>query len=164
MGRRTNIFTLAVGPFMGGVVTLFVFRPRPSANSAPVLTAEAKSYVRNLKLSEVSMKATESYVGQMVTEVAADDASAPVLQLRFSGDSWIEVLDREGRILEQDTPGASAQRSWPLGSVSQVTLGNAAAVQASQRGRVLDLTPYQRANRARFTLSLDGSLTPAFDR
>src|SRR5260370_30934413 len=41
----------------------------PVDSSKAVLTPEAKSYVRNLKLSEVSMKATESYVKQMVTEI-----------------------------------------------------------------------------------------------
>ncbi len=97
-------------------------------------------------------------------ESATGVAASPLLQLRFSGDSWIEVLDRDGRILEQDTPGAGARRSWPISSVSQVTLGSADVVQASKGGRVLDLTPYRRANRARFTLSLDGSLTPAPDR
>ena len=32
-------------------------------------SAEAKAYVRNLQLSEVSMKATESYAKQVITEI-----------------------------------------------------------------------------------------------
>lgn len=46
----------------------FISRPKPDVNAVP-LAPEAKAYVRNLQLSEVSMKATESYVGQMVTEI-----------------------------------------------------------------------------------------------
>ena len=32
-------------------------------------SAEAKAYVRNLALSEVAMKATENYAGQILTEI-----------------------------------------------------------------------------------------------
>jgi len=35
----------------------------------PVLTPEAKAYVRNLKLSEVGMKATESLAKQLLVEI-----------------------------------------------------------------------------------------------
>jgi hypothetical protein len=35
----------------------------------PVLTAEAKQYVRNLQLSDVEMKAAESYMKQQVVEI-----------------------------------------------------------------------------------------------
>jgi hypothetical protein len=54
--------------FVGGVLAWFVTRSTPSNSPSP-LTPEAKAYVRNLGLSEVSMKATESYVNQMVTEI-----------------------------------------------------------------------------------------------
>jgi hypothetical protein len=35
----------------------------------PVLTAEAKAYVRNLKLGEVEMKAAEAFAGQTLVEI-----------------------------------------------------------------------------------------------
>lgn len=35
----------------------------------PPITAEAKSYVRNLKLSDVDMKATENFAGAAVVEI-----------------------------------------------------------------------------------------------
>jgi len=53
----------------------FVNRPHPAATTAP-LSADAKAYVRNLQLSEVTMKATESYVGQTVTEIEGKIANA----------------------------------------------------------------------------------------
>jgi len=40
----------------------------PVARDQP-LTAEAKAYVRNLQLSEVGLKANESYAGQVITEI-----------------------------------------------------------------------------------------------
>lgn len=43
---------------------------RPKEPAVPAaITAEAKAYVRNLKLSEVDMKATEAFTGAAVVEV-----------------------------------------------------------------------------------------------
>lgn len=40
-----------------------------SSPPQPVLTAEAKAYVKHLQLSDVQMKATESYIGQAIVEI-----------------------------------------------------------------------------------------------
>jgi hypothetical protein len=69
VASKTIIYTAAVLLFLGGIGAWFVLRNSATANSPAPLTPEAKAYVRNLKLSEVSMKATESYVGQTVTEI-----------------------------------------------------------------------------------------------
>jgi len=45
------------------------FRSGPPAPEKPVLTPEAKAYVRHLALSDVEMKAKQSYVGQAVVEI-----------------------------------------------------------------------------------------------
>jgi hypothetical protein len=50
---------------LGGAVAWYVNHPATAA-SAPPLTPDAKSYVRSLQLSDVTMKATESYVNQVV--------------------------------------------------------------------------------------------------
>ena len=44
-----------------------------------------------------------------------------------------------------------------------VVLGNAAAVRVTRDGAEVDLTPFRRANVARFALSSDGSLAPVVD-
>lgn len=67
--NRTAIWIVALLLVAGAGVGWLVSRPRPLSGSLPPLTADAKSYTRNLQLSEVTMKATESYVNQMVTEV-----------------------------------------------------------------------------------------------
>ena len=69
MASKTILYTAAVLLFLAGIGTWLVFRNSKASSSATALTPEAKTYVRNLKLSEVSMKATESYVGQTVTEI-----------------------------------------------------------------------------------------------
>ena len=88
---------------------------------------------------------------------------APALSLQFSGDSWIQVMDSDGRSLEQALLHAGDRRSYDAGDVAAVVLGNAAAVQVRNHGRRADLAPFLRANVARFTVSSDGSLAPAAD-
>lgn len=68
MGAKTAIYVLAIALVMAGGLLWFVNRPRSAVTAVP-LSADAKAYVQNLHLSEVTMKATESYVGQTVTEI-----------------------------------------------------------------------------------------------
>ena len=75
MTSKTGILTLAIALVLAGGLIWFVNRPHVAAAAAP-LSSEAKAYVRNLQLSEVTMKATESYVGQTVTEIEGKIANA----------------------------------------------------------------------------------------
>lgn len=68
MGSKIVIVTLALGLAVFGGMLWYANRPRP-VTGPPPLTPEAKAYVRNLHLSDVGMKATESYVKQTVTEI-----------------------------------------------------------------------------------------------
>ncbi|HEY5851362.1 MAG TPA: RodZ domain-containing protein [Lysobacter sp.] len=85
------------------------------------------------------------------------------LSLNFTGDSWVQVIGSNGDTLEQGLLGAGQQRAYGVGEVSRIVLGNSSAVEVRQAGKTVDLTPFSRANVARFTLSSDGSLTPVAD-
>ena len=52
-------------------VAVFVYLSRPVPSTEPQATAsqEAKAYVRNLALSDVSMKASENFMRQQVVEI-----------------------------------------------------------------------------------------------
>jgi len=58
---------LAAAVLGGGVYALV--RYGSSAQQPASLTADAKAYTRNLKLADVEMKATASYVGQEIVEI-----------------------------------------------------------------------------------------------
>jgi cytoskeleton protein RodZ len=88
---------------------------------------------------------------------------APALSLQLSGDSWVHVIARDGRTVEQALLHAGDRRNYAAGEVAGVVLGNAAAVQVRNHGHQADLAPFLRANVARFTVSSDGSLAPAVD-
>ncbi|RPD88706.1 helix-turn-helix domain-containing protein [Luteimonas sp. 100069] len=82
------------------------------------------------------------------------------LLLRFSGDSWLEVIGHDGKQLEQTLVRAGQERRFAVGSVARVKLGNASAVDVLHDGNVQDLSRFQRANVARFAVSSDGALAP----
>ena len=98
-----------------------------------------------------------------ITPLPPRPAAAPALALRLRGDSWVQVIAADGRPLEQSLLRAGEQRSYPVGEVGRIVLGNAGAVDVLRNGQPQDLAPYLRANVARFTVSSDGSLAPAVD-
>ncbi|NYZ64244.1 RodZ domain-containing protein [Luteimonas deserti] len=90
-----------------------------------------------------------------VAAIAADQ-----LTLRFSGDSWVEVNSRDGRELERAVLRAGQERQFAVGEIGRVVLGNANAVEVLRGDDVQDLSGFQRASVARFTVSSDGVLAP----
>lgn len=80
-------------------------------------------------------------------------ARAPAtLTLTFRGTSWIEVRDRGGSVVLSMTGNDGASRDIAVAPPGELTVGNAAGLDASWRGRPLDLTPHTRQNVARVRL------------
>lgn len=52
-----------------GAWAVLDYQARRHPQQPPALTADAKQYVRNLQLSDVQIKATESYMKQQVVEI-----------------------------------------------------------------------------------------------
>jgi len=91
----------------------------------------------------------------------ARPAGPPALALHFTQDSWLQANAADGRVLEQGVVAAGQRRHFAAGQVSRIVLGNAQGVEVRLAAADVDLTPYQRANVARFTVSSDGSLATA---
>lgn len=91
---------------------------------------------------------------------AVQSAASGELMLRFNGDSWMEVNGRDGRQIEHALVRAGQERRFGIGDVGRVVLGNAGAVDVVRGGDVQDLSGFQRASVARFTVSSDGVLAP----
>jgi cytoskeleton protein RodZ len=99
-------------------------------------------------------------------EVEPTVAAAPVAssadgwQLRLQDDSWVEIIDVDGRKLAFGLLRAGSEHRYPAGRVARVALGNASAVELLRDGAPVDFTPFQRANVVRFAVSSDGQLRP----
>ena len=89
----------------------------------------------------------------------APPAATAELVLQATGQSWLEVVARDGRVLEKTMLAAGAEKRFPMAQVQRLTIGNAAAVQVAVDGQPLNVTAHARANVARFAVSSDGSLT-----
>ncbi|EMI50267.1 DUF4115 domain-containing protein, partial [Stenotrophomonas sp. GD03777] len=95
-----------------------------------------------------------------VPRPAPAPAAGNALEMQFSGDSWVDIGGPDGSTVEKALIKSGETRSFTPGQVTRVTLGNASAVQVQQNGAIVDLTPYQRANVARFQVSSEGSVVP----
>jgi cytoskeleton protein RodZ len=96
-----------------------------------------------------------------IASIGTPAATAAPVDIRFNGDSWVQLFAADGSVVETGLLHAGEQRALQADAVSRFVLGNAAAVDVTVHGERIDLAPYTRANVARFTLSSDGSLAPS---
>ena len=85
------------------------------------------------------------------------------LQLRFSGDSSVEIVGVDGRVIEHDTVEAGSVRSYSTSAVASVEIGSPSAVLVLRNGQPLNLKPFHDANQTRFRLSSAGEPAPVRD-
>lgn len=90
---------------------------------------------------------------------ATPTASAPApsvsgarLEMRFSQEVWISVLDRDGKEVFNKTKPAGSQDLLEGTPPYQITIGNASGVSLTYNGKPVDLAPHTKANVARLTL------------
>lgn len=67
---------------LGGVLAWYLSRPAPPP-AKPVLTPEARAYVKHLELSETEMKAHKSYLNQRVVEITGKITNTGPRSLRL---------------------------------------------------------------------------------
>ncbi|MEG0194973.1 MAG: DUF4115 domain-containing protein [Stenotrophomonas sp.] len=129
----------------------------PVTPAAPGSAAAAPAEVA---AAPVAKPTATPYVASLAPVPRAAPAAAASLDMQFSGDSWVDIAGPDGGSVEKALIKAGETRSFTPGQVARVTLGNASAVQVQQNGAIVDLTPYQRANVARFQVSSEGSVVP----
>ena len=77
----------------------------------------------------------------------------PLLKLRFSGASWAEVKDAEGKVLHSQHNTAGAEYVIEGTPPFYVVIGDTTKTSVEVRGEAYDLSPYSRQNVARFTIN-----------
>lgn len=87
----------------------------------------------------------------------ASEQKAPVpgaAQLRFVFDkeSWVEVRDRDDRIIFSQRPGSGAERQVAGQGPLSLVIGYAPGVKLYWRGELIDLVPHTRGDVARLVL------------
>jgi cytoskeleton protein RodZ len=114
-----------------------------AASMAPTLPAEASQ--------PGSVAATPA------AAIAAPAANAEIM-LHFIGDSWVDIVDRQGAHIERGVVPAGAVRKFASSELAEVTLGDSTVVEVSSGGAVVDLRPFREAKVAHFTVSSEGRI------
>ncbi|PZS68190.1 RodZ domain-containing protein [Stenotrophomonas maltophilia] len=132
----------------------------PVAPSAAGVEPAAPVEVASAPASKPAATPYVASLSPVPRSAPAAPAAANALEMQFSGDSWVDIGGPDGATVEKALIKSGESRSFTPGQVTRVTLGNASAVQVQQNGAIVDLTPYQRANVARFQVSSEGSVVP----
>lgn len=134
-----------------------------SAHELPVMASLAPMFPAKPPGAELANAALPAAVLEAPTVPPASDTPVPAetLVLNLSADSWVEVSTADGEVLESALLRAGAERSFPLNAGLHVSLGNAGGVELRLNGEAIDVSPFRRANVARFRLAADGTLAPA---
>lgn len=79
-------------------------------------------------------------------------AAAPQLRFLFDKDSWIEVRDRDNRVIFSQRLGAGAEQVVSGQGPLSLTIGYAPGVRLFWRGQPVDLAPHTKGDVARLVL------------
>jgi hypothetical protein len=86
---------------------------RSLTSEQPVLTPEAKAYTRNLALSEVEMKAAESYLKQAVVEIEGNIGNKGDRQVTLVEINCV-FRDPYGQVVLRERVAIAGRKSGPL--------------------------------------------------
>jgi cytoskeleton protein RodZ len=150
-GLMKLIYLAMTVVLIGSVVVLAMYMQGPRG-SAEVLPLDPPS----LSAAGDDAPVLASLTPELPTPVAGGD-----IVLRLRAPSWVEIDARDGSSLERGLLPAGAERRYHPGQLGRVTLGDAAAVEVSRGGAVVDLAPYVEAKVARFTVSSAGEIVAA---
>ena len=98
---------------VGGALFWYLEHEADLPAQKPVLTQEAKAYVRYLKLSDVQMKATSSYLSQTVVEIEGkitNTGDRPVRNVELN----CVFYDPYGQLVLRDRVAIVRSRDGPL--------------------------------------------------
>ncbi|HSD60243.1 MAG TPA: RodZ domain-containing protein [Burkholderiales bacterium] len=121
-------------------------KPLPAAVPAPAEALEAPS----APVLEVLPAPQAAPAAEAATAPAP--AGSNVIHLRFEGESWVEIRDRDGKILFSQVSPRGSVRAVAGAAPLSVVIGSAANVRLTYRDQAVDLAPHTRSDVARLTL------------
>lgn len=99
---------------------------------------------------------TQAPIMASMAPVAA--ATAAGWEVRVNADSWLEVVDTDGKRIESGIVNAGSVRQYGAERIASMTIGNADQVQLLRNGQVVDFSAFKQDNVARFNVANDGAL------
>lgn len=168
--RRTNLIYGALSLAILGVIAAVVFEWQRERASAARLTfvpaAQAPVEPQRLAAASPNSSAVEikpSDIATLAGAEAASPAAPPAalppaaggnrrINLRFDRASWVEIRNRDGKILLSQLNPAGSEQTVEGKAPFSLVIGNAQHVRLSYEDRQIDLAPHVKVEVARFTL------------
>lgn len=129
----------------------------PASAAMPEATAEAAVTVAPTPTVIAAAVSADAAAPAAATPAADAPPAAPnpnerLVQLSFSGVSWVEVRDASNRILYSGNSTPDSRQAVRGVPPFQLVIGNAQSVKLRYEDRNIDLLPYTRVDVARLTL------------
>lgn len=125
---------------------------RPAPVAAPADTAPPAAGEATTTSAADAQPASTEAKPESVSGANPSEA-VPTLMLRFSGQSWVEVTDANGRILLSQLSSAGAEHALDGEVPLTVVIGDAGKTSVEVRGEAFNLQPFTRNNVARITIN-----------
>lgn len=95
---------------------------------------------------------TVSPAAAPVREIPAPTAGAPQMRFVFDKESWLEVRDRDNKVVFSQKLGGGAEQSVSGNGPLSLVIGYAPGVRLFWRGQAVDLAPHTKGDVARLVL------------
>jgi cytoskeleton protein RodZ len=142
-------------PELTGETTVAPATP-PPAGTAPFSSSTVPATAGDAATTQATTPAAPAAAKPAAVKLQPGQVS---LQLKFSGDSWVEVFDGSGKAVLYDLGKAGTERTLTAAAPLSVTIGNAASVTVAVNGKALQNLPRAPGQvLARFSIGPDGSL------
>lgn len=131
----------------------------PVAGNEPVFppgaTPQQVMYPQVLAPAETSAQAASAVQGAEsapVAQVSSSAAAQPQLRFLFDKESWIEVRDRDNKVVFSQRLASGAEQAVSGQGPLSLTIGYAPGVRLFWRGQPVDLAPHTKGDVARLVL------------
>jgi cytoskeleton protein RodZ len=129
--------------------------PQSSAPTPPHSTNSVSEAVRDMAVGSERPDTALVSVGDPAPQTVSNlpgDTRIGRISLQFTAASWVEVRDREGRLVYSGTGHAGVERTLEAQPPIAVVIGNARAVRITYNDRAVDVAAHAERNIARFSL------------
>ena len=123
--------------------------PNATASRGTHLAASIASLEKLRTPPSVDSGSAAEHAWSAITSPTED---APLIHISVSADSWVEIIDSNGEMIEKDLLRGGNQRSYAGSPPFELLLGRPAAVVVEFNGEPVDLTPHISGDVARLTL------------
>ncbi|HKJ18128.1 MAG TPA: RodZ domain-containing protein [Xanthomonadales bacterium] len=110
--------------------------------------------IASLEKLNTSPESRSSVAHEAWSAINTPVSDLQLLNIRVSADSWVEIIDSKGAILEKDLLRGGNERHYKGTPPFEVMLGRPSAVEVEYNGESVDLEPHIRGDVARLTLGV----------